>query len=307
MSRGQGSRGRVRFGSLARFGRRRIRRGGAVRSALRRPGRPVPQGDDGLARGAALLRPGPRLPVRVQPRRGRSARSARAGRSTRSARWPSGASRSPNGPHINNPVVPEDRAKAAWEALKQAQAAAAGASPVEQALIEAARLALRPSPARGPQAARAGLRRRHAQGLEGLPEGRRRRRALRGVPRRPAALGPLDAGREAAAGTDGARRDARVRARPRPEAPPRQPPHDPRGRGLAPPGEGGPGRRHAAATCSPASATWSTCRRTSTSAAAAGSRRSTRTPRPWRPTAATRHARPTRASTGSTWPTTTTC
>jgi len=42
-----------------------------------------------------------------------------------------------NGPHINNPVVPEDRAKAAWGALKQAQAAAAGASPVEQALIEA--------------------------------------------------------------------------------------------------------------------------------------------------------------------------
>jgi tetratricopeptide (TPR) repeat protein len=42
-----------------------------------------------------------------------------------------------NGPHINNPVVPEDRAKAAWEALKRAQAAAAGARPVEQALIEA--------------------------------------------------------------------------------------------------------------------------------------------------------------------------
>ncbi len=42
-----------------------------------------------------------------------------------------------NGPHINNPVVPEDRAKAAWEALMRAQAAAAGASPVEQALIEA--------------------------------------------------------------------------------------------------------------------------------------------------------------------------
>ena len=42
-----------------------------------------------------------------------------------------------NGPHINNTVVPEDRAKAAWEALKRAQAAAAGTSPVEQALIEA--------------------------------------------------------------------------------------------------------------------------------------------------------------------------
>jgi len=42
-----------------------------------------------------------------------------------------------NGPHINNPVVPEERARAAWEALKQAQAAAGGGSPVEKALIEA--------------------------------------------------------------------------------------------------------------------------------------------------------------------------
>ena len=42
-----------------------------------------------------------------------------------------------NGPHINNPVVPENRAKAAWEALTQAKALAAAASPVERALIEA--------------------------------------------------------------------------------------------------------------------------------------------------------------------------
>ncbi len=42
-----------------------------------------------------------------------------------------------NGPHINNPVVPEDRAKAAWEALGEARARVAGASPVEKALIEA--------------------------------------------------------------------------------------------------------------------------------------------------------------------------
>jgi tetratricopeptide (TPR) repeat protein len=42
-----------------------------------------------------------------------------------------------NGPHINNPVVPEDRAKAAFEALGEAKARAAGASPVEKALIEA--------------------------------------------------------------------------------------------------------------------------------------------------------------------------
>lgn len=42
-----------------------------------------------------------------------------------------------NGPHINNPVVPEDRAKAAWEALGKAKAAAAGAGPVERALVAA--------------------------------------------------------------------------------------------------------------------------------------------------------------------------
>ena len=42
-----------------------------------------------------------------------------------------------NGPHINNPVVPEDRAKAAWTALGEAKALAPGASPVEQSLIQA--------------------------------------------------------------------------------------------------------------------------------------------------------------------------
>ena len=42
-----------------------------------------------------------------------------------------------NGPHINNPVLPPERAKAAWEALGRAQAASAGASPVEKALIVA--------------------------------------------------------------------------------------------------------------------------------------------------------------------------
>jgi tetratricopeptide (TPR) repeat protein len=42
-----------------------------------------------------------------------------------------------NGPHINNPVVPEDRAKAAWDALAQAKALVASAAPVERALVEA--------------------------------------------------------------------------------------------------------------------------------------------------------------------------
>lgn len=42
-----------------------------------------------------------------------------------------------NGPHINNPVVPEERARAAWEALQRAQAASADASDADRALIRA--------------------------------------------------------------------------------------------------------------------------------------------------------------------------
>ncbi|MCO6436736.1 MAG: tetratricopeptide repeat protein [Phycisphaerae bacterium] len=42
-----------------------------------------------------------------------------------------------NGPHINFPMVPPDRAKAAWYALQKAQATAGNATPVEQALINA--------------------------------------------------------------------------------------------------------------------------------------------------------------------------
>jgi tetratricopeptide (TPR) repeat protein len=42
-----------------------------------------------------------------------------------------------NGPHINNPIVDEARAKAAFQALTKARGAAAGASAVERELIEA--------------------------------------------------------------------------------------------------------------------------------------------------------------------------
>lgn len=42
-----------------------------------------------------------------------------------------------NGPHINNTVVPPERAAAAWAALARARAASAGATAVERALIEA--------------------------------------------------------------------------------------------------------------------------------------------------------------------------
>jgi tetratricopeptide (TPR) repeat protein len=42
-----------------------------------------------------------------------------------------------NGPHINNAIVPPERAKAAWNALTKAREAAGAAAPVEQALIAA--------------------------------------------------------------------------------------------------------------------------------------------------------------------------
>ncbi|HJW33725.1 MAG TPA: hypothetical protein VJ505_10210 [Holophagaceae bacterium] len=42
-----------------------------------------------------------------------------------------------NGPHINNPTLDEGHAKAAWEALAEAQKRASSASPVEQGLIAA--------------------------------------------------------------------------------------------------------------------------------------------------------------------------
>ena len=53
-----------------------------------------------------------------------------------------------NGPHINNPVMEEAQAKAAWEALAEAKRRASSAGPVEQALIAAlgARYAM-PNPA----------------------------------------------------------------------------------------------------------------------------------------------------------------
>ena len=69
-----------------------------------------------------------------------------------------------NGPHINNPAVPPERAAAAWAALGRARAASAGASAVERALIEA--LASRyadPQPAD-----RAPLERAYAEAMRGV-------------------------------------------------------------------------------------------------------------------------------------------
>jgi len=42
-----------------------------------------------------------------------------------------------HGPHINNPVLPDDRRRLAWKALSRARELAAKATPVERDLIEA--------------------------------------------------------------------------------------------------------------------------------------------------------------------------
>ena len=50
------------------------------------------------------------------------------------------------GPHINFPLVPESRAKLAWEAVQRAQALAANVTPLEQALIAAQAVRYAPPP-----------------------------------------------------------------------------------------------------------------------------------------------------------------
>jgi tetratricopeptide (TPR) repeat protein len=67
-----------------------------------------------------------------------------------------------HGPHINNPVVPPDRAKAAWDAVQQASAATSGATPAERALIDA--LEHRYSPL--PDQDRAALDRAYAENMQ---------------------------------------------------------------------------------------------------------------------------------------------
>ena len=139
-----------------------------------------------------------------------------------------------NGPHINNPEMDEAHAKAAWDALGEARARAAGASPVEKALIEALGVALCDAPSRGPQAAERGLREGDAGRLRALPEGRRRRRARGRSPHGRAAVGPVDARRPGAARHARDARGDRGRAHPEPAPPARAPPQDPRPGGFAP-------------------------------------------------------------------------
>ena len=69
-----------------------------------------------------------------------------------------------HGPHINNPVLPDDRAREAWKALVQARERAGSASPVERDLIEA----LGRRYANPPPADRAALDQAYADALRAL-------------------------------------------------------------------------------------------------------------------------------------------
>ena len=103
-----------------------------------------------------------------------------------------------NGPHINFPMVPPDKAKAAWDALTKARSLS-GKTTTERALIDALVSPVRQPAARGPPPARRGLCRCDARRVEGPPARRGHRDAVRGSDDGPAPMGPLDGGRQATA------------------------------------------------------------------------------------------------------------
>ena len=211
-----------------------------------------------------------------------------------------------NGPHINNPVMTPERSTAAWEALDRARENSPHASEVEQALIEA--LGTRyahPAPEdRKPldEAYAAAMRELHERYPEDADIGAFCAESLMDL--RPWDLWTADG--QAQPGTEEIVATLeRVIA-----LAPKHPlalhlyihtveasPH--RKRPTPPPTGCG--------TCSRGWGTWCTCPRTSTSAAAAGSKRWKPTRRRFRPTGPTARRRASRASTGSTWPTTITC
>ena len=143
-----------------------------------------------------------------------------------------------NGPHINNPVVPPERAKAAWDALAAAKALATGASPVEQALIRAAESRYAdPQPEdRKPleQAYADAMRTVWKQYPDDADVGALFAESL--IDLRPWDLWTADG--QPQPGTEELSRDARDGDRAAPEAPARAPPLHPRRRGVAPAGEG---------------------------------------------------------------------
>ena len=213
-----------------------------------------------------------------------------------------------SGPHIQQPALPAGAGEGGVGRPRSRPARRrSGESPADRALIEALGQPVRRPAAGGPQAARRGVLRGDAGGVGEVPGGRRRRRPVRRVADEPAAVGPVDGRRQAAAGDAGDPRHPGGGAEARPGPPAGPAPVHPRRRGVARTRARPTRPPTGSADLQPAWGTWSTCRRTSTSAAAGGRRRSRRTSGRSRPTGRTRRPSPSRGSTGCTWPTTTTC
>ena len=188
------------------------------------------------------------------------------------------------GPHINNPNVDEPHAREGSEALAKARDTRPGASPVERSLIDAVtKRYADPQPAdRKPldQAYADAMRTVWKENPGDTDVGALYAEALMDL--RPWDLWTHDG--QPQPGTDEVIASARGRARQRAGPPAGPAPLHPRAGGLAasrarptPPPTG-------SATCSPGWPTWSTCPRTSTSAADAGRRRSRPTRKRSRPT-----------------------
>ena len=198
------------------------------------------------------------------------------------------------GPHINNPLVPEERGKAAWEAIDKARSRPDAAGAVERALIEAAsRRYAWPQPED-----RKALDEAYAAAMEAVwrdhPRDADVGALLRRGPDGPAAVGPVDDRRRAAAGY--ARRcwkcwrrcwrSGRTTRWPATSTSTRSRRRRIPRRRCAP--------RTGCATSSRACPTWSTCRRTSTCGWGAGGRRPRRTSARSRPTGRTGPSGPAR-------------
>ena len=210
----------------------RERRQGA---ALRRAGILPAEGDRPLGRGAPLLRPGARLPLRVQP--GGGAPRLRRGGAHR-ARLRDGPLGRGDGLRAAH-QLPAGDAGSGRDGVEGSRPRARPRGerhPGRARADRGGRRALRREAAREPGPARQRLCRCDARGVEGPPEGSRRRGLLRRGADGPAAVGPVDPRRPAPAGHGGGARHPRRRARARAEASVRESSLHPRGRGLAAPG-----------------------------------------------------------------------
>ena len=290
------------------FTRRWLRRRGRCPGApLRGPGGALTRGDDELAGGAALLRSGTGLSLRLQPRRGDpvvpSRRGARPG--VRDGLLGDRLRQRP--PHQQPGASRRSGPRRRGTPSGKATAAASGASPVEKALVDA--LAARyadPQPEdRAPldQAYADTMRAVWIEFPEDADVGALFAESLADL--RPWDLWLPDGSPQPGTEELLATLDAVLALDPRHPLANHLLIHV--GGGLAASREGGRVPPTRCGTSSPASDTSCTCRRTWTCVAAAGRRRSWRTRRRSRPTAATPRRLRSRGSIACTWPTTTTC